>query len=157
MISIEDVVGSAGNDTLIGSSADNDLFGFYGNDILNGSTGDDILYGENGDDRLIGGGFTFNSFEFDTLDGGLGADIFVLGNANGVFYDGAGLATITDFFWSEGDKIQVSGIQWDYEIVSVTGGVDILYLGDTIAFLEGATLNDVNTLPVSAGGDFVYV
>ncbi len=157
LISIEDVIGSGGKDFLIGNSADNDLFGVNGNDILNGSSGDDRLFGGNGNDWLIGGGFAFNSFEFDTLDGGFGADTFVLGNARGVFYDGAGFATITDFLWSEGDKIQVFGSQLDYDVVSVTGGVDILYLGDTIAFVEGATLNDVDPFPVSAGGDFVYV
>ena len=157
LISIEDVIGSGGKDFLIGNSADNDLFGVNGNDILNGSSGDDRLFGGNGNDLLVGGGVNFNSFEFDTLNGGLGADIFVLGNSRGTFYDGVGYATITDFFRNEGDIIQVYGSPLDYDVVSVRGGVDILYLGDTIAFVEGATVNDVDLSRLSTGGDFFYV
>ncbi len=165
LISIEDVIGSGSKDLLIGNNADNNLFGVNGNDLLFGLSGEDWLFGGSGDDRLfggtendrlVGGGVAFN-VEFDTLTGGLGADTFVLGNADGVFYDGPGYATITDFFRNEGDIIQVYGSPLDYDVVSVRGGVDILYLGDTIAFVEGATVNDVDLSRLSTGGDFFYV
>jgi Ca2+-binding RTX toxin-like protein len=48
--SIENIVGTAGNDTLIGNAQNNALFGSLG--------GTDILTGNDGDDRLVGGGFT---------------------------------------------------------------------------------------------------
>ena len=48
--SIENIGGTAGNDTLIGNSENNTLTG--------GSGGADVLSGGAGDDRLIGGGFS---------------------------------------------------------------------------------------------------
>ena len=48
--SIENIQGTAGNDTLIGNSQDNTLTGGLG--------GTDTLTGNDGNDRLIGGGFT---------------------------------------------------------------------------------------------------
>lgn len=58
--SIENIVGSAGNDTLTGNSGANTLEG--------GSGGADTLNGGAGDDRLIGGGFTVTSTTTDRPD-----------------------------------------------------------------------------------------
>ena len=78
LVSIENIIGSGGNDPFIGNSADNRLEGEGGDDTLNGGGGDDILdggwsgndilKGEAGDDFLTGG--TGN----DTLNGGVGDD-----------------------------------------------------------------------------------
>ena len=65
---IENLVGSAYNDTLTGSSVANQLQGGAGNDTLSGGDGNDILEGESGSDTLIGGAGA------DTLDGGEGSD-----------------------------------------------------------------------------------
>ncbi|MDJ0712964.1 MAG: calcium-binding protein [Prochloraceae cyanobacterium] len=161
LISIEDVIGSGGNNVLIGNSADNDLFGVNGNDILYGVAGDDILYGGNGNDRLIGGGFVFNSFELDTLNGGLGADTFVLGNANRGFYRGEGYATISDFFREDGDKIQLKGNRSNYNFVQAVDGLEIRYAGsvDFAGFVEGVNRNLPVTDPdyISIANDFIYV
>ena len=51
--SIENIVGTSGNDTIVGNSQDNTLNG--------GSSGADVLTGNDGNDRLIGGGFTVTS------------------------------------------------------------------------------------------------
>ena len=51
--SIENVVGSAFNDTITGDSFDNYLRGFGGDDIINGGGGDDILRGESGSDTFV--------------------------------------------------------------------------------------------------------
>ncbi|OLP60301.1 hypothetical protein BJF93_15190 [Xaviernesmea oryzae] len=59
LVSIENVTGGAGNDTLYGNKFDN---------VLIGGTGDDILAGNGG---------------FDTLTGGAGRDTFVFGNVRG--------------------------------------------------------------------------
>ena len=50
---IENVIGTAGNDTLIGGENDNNLSGFDGDDILQGQRGDDTLEGGNGADTFI--------------------------------------------------------------------------------------------------------
>lgn len=55
LIAIENVVGSAQNDTITGDGNDNVLTGGNGNDTLIGGGGADTLNGQNGDDIFIGG------------------------------------------------------------------------------------------------------
>ncbi|MGO1079969.1 calcium-binding protein [Inquilinus sp. CA228] len=55
LVSIENVIGSDANDTLIGSAEVNFLDGRDGNDILNGMAGADVLGGLDGNDVLRGG------------------------------------------------------------------------------------------------------
>lgn len=59
---IENLIGSAHNDTLTGNNADNNIFGGQGddvirgglgNDFLNGGEGIDMLFGESGDDSYV--------------------------------------------------------------------------------------------------------
>ncbi|AFY48823.1 regulatory P domain of subtilisin-like proprotein convertases [Nostoc sp. PCC 7524] len=68
LISIERVIGSNFNDTLIGGTGDETLEGGNGNDSLNGGDGNDTLIGEGGYDTLIGGAGN------DTLNGRSGND-----------------------------------------------------------------------------------
>lgn len=67
-VSIEDLQGSAFDDTLRGDGGDNQIWGLAGHDTLWGRQGDDALYGQDGDDVLRGGGGA------DTLDGDAGID-----------------------------------------------------------------------------------
>ncbi|MEM1310898.1 MAG: calcium-binding protein, partial [Cyanobacteria bacterium P01_H01_bin.153] len=106
--------GWTGNDTLNGESGSDILMGYTGNDVLLGGTGSDMLMGEAGNDFLNGYGGT--SDEFDILSGEAGADVFALGDAVSLFYQGAGYATITDFDFLEGDKIQVLGSSDSYSL-----------------------------------------
>ncbi|MDX0573809.1 hypothetical protein GOD68_26700 [Sinorhizobium medicae] len=55
LVSIEDVLGGSGNDTISGSSVANWIDGGSGNDTLNGREGSDTLDGGVGVDRLVGG------------------------------------------------------------------------------------------------------
>ena len=55
---IENLTGSAHNDTLAGNGQANALDGRAGNDLLWGSSGDDLLTGGPGADRLVGGAGT---------------------------------------------------------------------------------------------------
>ncbi len=66
---IENVTGSAFDDTLTGDSGANVLDGGAGNDLLDGGAGNDSLYGGAGNDTLIGGAGS------DVLDGGAGTDL----------------------------------------------------------------------------------
>ena len=68
LIDIENVVGSAFNDTITGDSIANRLEGGDGGDRLAGDLGADTLRGDAGADTLIGGAGA------DALDGGAGAD-----------------------------------------------------------------------------------
>ena len=86
LTSIERVVGSAFNDSLIGADGRSDtLEGGNGNDYLAGLTGDDVLIGGAGNDTLVGGS---------------GADLFVFAGASGS-------DRITDFGVATGDLIRL--------------------------------------------------
>ncbi len=68
LISIEDVYGAEGDDSLYGSDTNNALQGREGDDVLRGRDGDDRLLGGAGDDELKGG------WGADILNGGDGLD-----------------------------------------------------------------------------------
>lgn len=68
---VENIIGSAFDDTLLGNALGNDLHGGAGNDVLFGMDGNDTLWGDAGNDVLIGGGGS------DIMFGGAGADRFL--------------------------------------------------------------------------------
>ncbi len=108
--------GDLGNDTVRGGDGDDTIYGGKGNDALLGDRGDDYLSGDLGDDTLDGVGRDRESVgEIDTLVGGEGANLFVLGTPNTVYYNnigpGAGYgdyALIEDFNASQ-DRLQLKG------------------------------------------------
>jgi phosphodiesterase/alkaline phosphatase D-like protein len=63
--SIENVIGSTGDDTITGSNGANRLEGGAGNDTLNGMAGNDVLIGGPGNDTFV---FT-QGFGMDTITG----------------------------------------------------------------------------------------
>ncbi len=65
LVSIENLVGGLGNDSLTGNSAANSLWGGAGNDLLQGGRGNDSLDGGLGADVLTGGSGN-DRFAFDT-------------------------------------------------------------------------------------------
>lgn len=101
----DELFGGAGNDVLIGFRPIPDPLTdtffpsprIQSDDLLVGGVGDDRLFGWNGNDTLNGGAGN------DILRGGDGADTFTFNNSEGI-------DTITDFNWTQGDKIQVSAI-----------------------------------------------
>jgi len=88
--------------------------------VLWGTTGNDVITGGSGNDRLSGvlatgtSAAAMGAGQIDVLTGGAGADIFVLGDSRGVFYDDrqnnnlgtADYALIKDFRSGE-DKLQL--------------------------------------------------
>jgi fimbrial isopeptide formation D2 family protein/uncharacterized repeat protein (TIGR01451 family) len=92
-VQVENLLGSAHNDTLVGDNGNNRLAGADGNDMLSGGGGLDELLGGLGADRLAGGAgadrFLFYSFAESSV---------------------AASDTILDFSWFEGDKINLSPI-----------------------------------------------
>ena len=87
LVSIEDVIGSAGADTLVGSNADNELSGGAGNDQVSGGLGNDVLDAGAGNDTLTGGTGTdslVGGAGSDRLDGGVGTDSLYGGAADKV-------------------------------------------------------------------------
>ncbi len=133
------ISGQQGNDKIFGNSGQDVLSGNQNDDYLDGQKGQDILIGGDGNDTLMGGlgkdlltgesgndiltGVDINAInpgieEIDTLTGGGGSDIFVLGDVNNTYYDNLDndYALITDFNASE-DSIQLHGKGDDYLLV----------------------------------------
>jgi len=87
-----------------GNSLSNTLTGNTNNNSLFGGAGNDSIFGGDGSDTLVGANRSVKN-EIDTLTGGNGADLFILGNSSAAFYnDGSSSKTgttdyalITDF------------------------------------------------------------
>ena len=138
-------VGNASANTLVGSAENNILYGAAGKDSLNAGAGDDTLAGALVE---ISGG----KGEIDTLTGGGGNDLFILGFASGSLYnDGSAKAAgtsdyalITDFITGT-DQIQLDGIAGNYLTAGYAGGMG-LYLKENgsvdelIAIFTNSTL-----------------
>jgi Ca2+-binding RTX toxin-like protein len=120
--------GNSANNTLTGNASNNSLFGGTG---TNSITGNDSLFGGNGDDTLAGANKSVRN-EIDTLTGGSGADVFILGNSSAIFYDDGyssqygitDYALITDF--DSTDRIILKS--GTYYFTTVSGGAQDLYL-----------------------------
>ncbi len=83
LISIENVMGSSENDTLLGDDEANRLRGHEGDDLIEGGRGADTLLGNGGEDILRG------NRGADVLDGGLGRDVLFGGLGRDEFrFDG---------------------------------------------------------------------
>jgi Ca2+-binding RTX toxin-like protein len=149
-----------------GNSLANTLIGANSQDILLvGAAGNDSIFGGSGNDQLLGAsdGLTNGGVgEIDTLTGGSGADVFVLGTDTGVLYnDGNALnagtadyALVTDYNVSQ-DFLQLKGSASDYfASATLLGGVSgtgiFLETGSTdelIAIIQsGSAVNTANTI-----------
>ncbi len=67
LVSIENVEGGLGNDSITGDNNNNLLYGNNGNDTLNGGGGNDILQGGHGND-ILNGGVGTNTADYSLLD-----------------------------------------------------------------------------------------
>jgi Ca2+-binding RTX toxin-like protein len=158
----DSVDGLAGNDTIDGRGGDDTLLGGAGNDSIRGSAGADSMLGGDGDDTLDGV-TDFSSFDEiergllgDTLEGGLGNDLYIV-HGNDVVSDAGGIDTIRtgmlDYtlpsgfenltfvapprFDGEGAQFHYFGNELDNVIVS--GGFGPRFSRDT---LDGGAGND---------------
>lgn len=100
----EVIEGDEDNDELFGFAGNDSLFGYGGNDTLDGGTGKDELFGGEGKDVLIGGTGR------DAMQGDGGGDTFVFRSTSESGVKVATRDTIMDFSSSEGDVIDLSGI-----------------------------------------------
>ncbi len=84
VISLREITGTGGPDTLTGGAAADQIYGFGGNDLLSGRGGNDEIYGGDGNDRILGEGGN------DDLEGGRGNDAVFGGQGADQVYGGAG-------------------------------------------------------------------
>ena len=120
--------GGAGDDIIDGGTGNDSLTGWNGNDNITGGTGNDIIQGGDGLDTLTGVDPTAaqpGNNEIDTLRGGAGADLFILGDGQ-VYYDDNGTADyalIGTFNSAESDRIQLYGNISDYDLQQNVSGL----------------------------------
>jgi Ca2+-binding RTX toxin-like protein len=156
LVSIENVNGSAFNDSITGNEAANFLFGFDGNDLLSGGDGNDRLEGGAGDDWLRG------QFGADTLLGGDGNDNlnadqvgFGTGNAADSLNGGAGNDTLDGGFGSntlDGGLGDDTYYVWNTgDVLSDAGGIDNVITIHTNWTL-GAGFENLSTTTDDQGG-----
>ena len=160
------IQGTNSGNSLYGYGGNDTLYGYGGNDYLTGGTGSDTLIGGSGNDSLNGYGGTTG--EYDILSGDYsssqpgvkdssdGADTFILGDASKAYYLGSGYATITDFYWSEGDKIQVHGSQSNYSLSFQNWSGSSA--NDTLIYSNSDLIGVVqDTTNVILSADFIFV
>lgn len=149
-VSIENIYGGGGGDTLTGDAGANTIRASAGNDIVNGGDGNDILYGEAG---------------ADTLNGGNGVDwAYYISSSAGVVVDlAANTATGGE---AQGDTFnsieRVLGSAHDDTITGDANanylrgwnGADTLNGGDGSDFLDGGAGSD--NLNGGDGSDWAY-
>lgn len=188
------VTGTIWDDTIWGGSGDDIIQTSNGNDYVDSQGGNDIINSGEGDDTLIGGRYTILDIKYDligegfgyqvekppeeqeqeqdSLTGGKGADLFILGQSPEkydypyLFYTLVGdldFASITDFNPTEGDKIQLPNCAKftynstrDYSLVDSIGGTALYSKSGTekIAFFENVYGLDLNASYFQYVGDY---
>ncbi|MES2944575.1 MAG: hypothetical protein V4772_17030 [Pseudomonadota bacterium] len=93
LVNIENISGSAYDDTLTGNEQSNQIHGGNGNDQLDGAAGDDVLSDTAGTDTLDGGAGA------DTMMGGSGNDHYMVDNAGDLVVE-VSRSFGTDTVWS---------------------------------------------------------
>ena len=124
LVGIENVIGSAENDSITGDSLSNMLNGGGGNDTLEGAAGNDWLDGGAG---------------ADLLTGGEDADTFVFGDGDTVtdFEDGSDLINIDDFGHITTDNFATN-------VTIRQSGSDVeVQIGDAVLTLNGVSGADL--------------
>ncbi|MGK7933408.1 MAG: putative Ig domain-containing protein [Microcystaceae cyanobacterium] len=140
------LLGGTGNDELQGQKGNDSLNGEDGNDILFGGTGDDILNGGSGNDTLAATSFEDQEKDLgqDIWDGGAGADQFNIGR-----FDGPGKATIVNFNYDQGDRINKLN---EYKLSENGNDVDITNSsGNLLARIQGRTIEQVKGIKFHTG------
>ncbi|WP_208492147.1 putative Ig domain-containing protein [aff. Roholtiella sp. LEGE 12411] len=155
---INNIVGTAANNTLTGTPNNDNIQGLGGNDTLFGLAGNDILDGGTGNDSLDGG------VGNDTMIGGVGNDIYYVDSSSDQITELAneGTDTVrTSVTWILGDNLEnliltgtdaINGTGNNLKN-SITGNIadNNLFGGDENDTLKGNAGND--TLDGGAGND----
>jgi len=140
LLSIENLIGGAGNDVLIGDGGVNVLTGGAGNDLLSGAGGSDTLIGGAGDD-LLDGGSGADTASYAGLTAGVSVDLTLAGaqNTGGAGFDT--LVSIENVTGGNGADVLIG----DAGTNVLNGGVgnDSLSGGGGVDYLNGGGGNDV--------------
>ena len=132
LVTMENVIGGSGGDSLTGSTGANLLDGGAGNDALDGGSGNDTLLGGLGADSLLGG------IGNDSIMGGAGNDVITynFGDGTDVLVDGG----------ADSDTLAVVG-------TAANNALSVTWNGAAITALTGITaITGVEHVTASLGG-----
>lgn len=115
LASIEGIVGSSYDDSIVGNSLDNELWGADGADVINAGAGNDFIYGGDGDNTLLGGlgnDLIYGGEGADTFSGDGGTDVLRGGNGDDAygFMTGSQVERVIETGTSTGDMAFIVGI-----------------------------------------------
>jgi Ca2+-binding RTX toxin-like protein len=150
LVTIENVIGGSGSDSITGSTGNNELDGGagLGNDTIDGGSGNDNLMGGEGNDQLFGGIGT------DSIDGGAGNDTIVGGAGNDTLLGGDGNDS---FSYAFGDGVDTfsGGTGADSLNISGTTGNDalsVVFNGTSITSFTGGTITSIESITADLAG-----
>ena len=153
LVTIEDVIGGSGSDSITGSTGNNVLDGGagIGNDSIDGGSGNDTILGRDGNDQLFGG------VGANSIDGGAGNDTIVGGTGNDTLLGGDGNDS---FSYAFGDGVNSFNGGTGTDSLSITGtagndALSVVFNGTSITSFTGGTISGIEsiTADLSAGTD----
>jgi Ca2+-binding RTX toxin-like protein len=147
LASIEAVIGTSLNDSIVGSDGDNSLDGLSGNDTLRGGLGNDTLFGVSGND-LLDGGAGIDTALFEETSSGVDVDLQVGDADEGPLFSDT-LVSIENVIGSDfNDHIRGNGAAnvlngaLDQDELEGRGGADTLIGGAGTDTLDGGSGRD---------------
>ncbi len=166
LISIDGIIGGAGNDTITGNALDNIIGGSVGNDTLDGAGGIDVLSLADatsalylsvgsGSGVVTGAGIGTDTYSnFEGFIGGSGSDTFI-GNATANRLDGN--AAFDNLYGGAGNDTLYGGANED--IIVGDAGDDYLYGGsggDVLSELFDSLGSGNDLIDAGSGVDIIY-
>ncbi|MGQ0671301.1 MAG: calcium-binding protein [Hyphomicrobium sp.] len=160
--SIERVIGSQWNDTMLGSAGADTFYGGLGNDKLVGRGGADTIYGGAGNDRMWGDTEAVPDLAFgsdalygedgdDWMNGGQSSDLMYGGNGNDTMLGGEGFFTDT-MFGNAGNDTMDGGQGND--VINGGTGRDIMTGGQGVDRFVFSAANEFSGLTPGTGFKF---
>ena len=149
-LDVEDLKGSAGNDTLTGNASANVISGMAGNDTIDGGAGNDTLNGNDGDDTFLESGLNNAAAASgsDVFNGDAGIDTVSYATRT------TGVVVILDGLASDGEVGEGDRVLSDVENVTGSGTATNTLVGSSSNnTLVGSTTND--TISGGAGNDLI--
>jgi len=150
LVNVENVFGSAFNDTLTGDFHDNTLYGWLGNDTLRGGSGNDVLVGGAGAD-VLDGGVGLDTADYTQSSAGVNVNL-ATGIGSGGDAQGDTLTGIEAVIGSKFDDTLTGGSGTDY--LRGGAGNDTLIGGAGSDDLRGGAGAD--HIDGGAGNDWAY-